>query len=89
MGLWQHMILIKWFGIISLADFFFVSYFIMLQDLFMYYLFICIYARVICLFLNHNNIFMICSNKFVQVASKVQAGGQISKEGMPFEESSS
>ena len=40
----------------------------------MYYLFICIYACVICLFLNHNNIFMICSNKFVQVASKVQAG---------------
>ena len=30
MGLWQHMILIKWFGIISLADFFFLSYFIML-----------------------------------------------------------
>lgn len=50
-------------------------------------LYLCFYPFIS--YFYHNNIVITCSNKFVQVASQVPAGGQSSKEGTPFEEGSS
>lgn len=65
-----HMMLIKWFGIISLADYFLCKLLCSAAGFVhvLVYLYVCMSACVIS-FLNHDNFFMICNNKFVQVAS--------------------